>query len=83
MYVKITSEAFKNSIPRPHLRLIKSESLEVGPRHQSAFLKPLGDCGASKVKNHWFKASILYYNKKRAIPRLYRIPSLSVILQRP
>ena len=83
MYVKITSEAFKNSIPKPHLRLIKSESLEVGPRHQSAFLKLLGDCGASKVKNHWFKASILYYNKKRTIPRLYRIPSLSVILQSP
>lgn len=66
LHIRIVWRFQTKPMARSHPRLIKSESLEVGPRHQSAFLKLPGDCGASKVKNHWFKASILYYKQKKS-----------------
>lgn len=50
-YISETMESFKNtSMPKPHARPIKSESLEVGPRHLYVLKRQMIPC-AVRLRN--------------------------------
>lgn len=50
----------KRSIPGPHVRAIKSESLGVGPGHCYFFESSLSDSNVQLRLSHWFKTQVMY-----------------------